>query len=186
MLSKYIRLPDHFHDLKTTLQTEFNLLKKATLKNIENLQEAVKLQQMYTTTLCSHINSIYTKLAQLDWQVQMHCLYPHPQSDVVQLNAPEYNSDIDRQTDQVLTPSIAQQSPNTEKIQEDITLDTTNTEQHTASFPDTNRPESQPPQVSDDTDYPGYQDTKQPRAEHPSDYRPQLEDIPELEDEKEN
>ena len=30
VLSKYDRLPDHFHDLKITLQTEFNLLKKAT------------------------------------------------------------------------------------------------------------------------------------------------------------
>ena len=33
---------------------------------------------------------------------------------------------------------------------------------------------------------PRYQDTKQPRAEHPSDYRSQLEDIPELEEDKEN
>ena len=38
----------------------------------------------------------------------------------------------------------------------------------------------------DDIDYPGYQDAEQPRAEHPSDYRPQLEDIPELEDDEEN
>ena len=38
----------------------------------------------------------------------------------------------------------------------------------------------------DDTDHPGYQDAEQPRAEHPSDYRPQLEDIPELEDDEEN
>ena len=167
-------------------QTKFNLLKKATLKNIENLQEAVKLQQMYTTTICSHTNSIYTKLAQFDRQVQMHCLYPNPQSDVVQLNALEYDSDINRQTDQVLTPSTAQQSPNAKNIKEDITSDATNSEQHTASFPDTDRPESQPPPVSDDTDYPGYQDTEQPRAEHPSDYRPQLEDIPELEDDEEN
>ena len=89
VLSKYDRLPDRFHDFKTTLQTNFNLLKKATSKIIENLQEAIKLQQMYTTTLCSHINSIYIKLVQLDRQVQMHCLYPHPQLDVVQLNAPE-------------------------------------------------------------------------------------------------
>ena len=28
VLSKYDRLPDHFHDLQTTLQTEFSLLKK--------------------------------------------------------------------------------------------------------------------------------------------------------------
>ena len=66
VLSKCDHLPDHFHDLKTTLQTKFNLLKKATSKNIENLQEAIQSQQAYTTTLCGHVNSIYTKLAQLD------------------------------------------------------------------------------------------------------------------------
>ena len=95
VLSKYHSLPDHFHDLKTTLQAEFDLFKKATSKNMENIQEAVQSQQAYTTALCGHINSIYTKLAQLDKQVQTHCLYPHPQSDVVQLNAPDYNLDID-------------------------------------------------------------------------------------------
>ena len=31
-----------------------------------------------------------------------------------------------------------------------------------------------------------HQDTEQPRAEHPNDYRPQLEDIPELEADEEN
>ena len=41
VLSKYDKLPDHFHDLQTTLQTPFNLLKKATLRNIENLHEAI-------------------------------------------------------------------------------------------------------------------------------------------------
>ena len=40
VISKYDRLPDHFHNLQTTLQTEFSLLKKATSKNIENLQDA--------------------------------------------------------------------------------------------------------------------------------------------------
>ena len=35
VLSKYDRLPDHFHDLQTTLQTEFNLLKKATSKTLK-------------------------------------------------------------------------------------------------------------------------------------------------------
>ena len=111
VLSKYDHLPDHFYDLKTTLQTEFNLLKKATSKIIENIQEAIQSQQAYTTALCSHINLFYTKLAQLDRQVQIHCLYPHPQLDVVQLNAPEYDLDIDRQpgpvTDiQLLNPKI--------------------------------------------------------------------------------
>ena len=63
VLSKYHKLPDHFHDLQTTLQTEFNLLKKVTSKNIENLHNIINLQQTYTTSLCSHINTIYTKLA---------------------------------------------------------------------------------------------------------------------------
>ena len=35
VLSKYDQLPDHFHDLKTTLQTEFNLLKKATPRSCQ-------------------------------------------------------------------------------------------------------------------------------------------------------
>ena len=64
--------------------------------------------------------------------------------------------------------------------------DTTNSEQHTTLSPNANRPESQPSSVLDDTDHPGYQDNEQLRAEHPSDYQPQLEDIPELEDDEEN
>ena len=72
VLSKYDKLPDHSHDLQTTLQTEFNLLKNATSKNIENLHNAINVQQTYITSLCSHINTIYTKLAQLDKQIHTH------------------------------------------------------------------------------------------------------------------
>ena len=165
------------------------------MKNIENLQEAVKLQQTNTTALCGHVSSIYIKLAQLDRQVQMHCLYPHPQLDVVPINAPEYNSDIDGQTD--LLPDIqsstvlhtartAEESPNAKNIQEDTVSDATNSEEHTASSQDTDRPESQSPPIPDNTDHLVQQDTEQPRTEHPNDYRPQLEDIPELEDDEEN
>ena len=182
VLSKYDHLPDHFHDLKTTLQAEFYLLKKATSKNIENIQEANQSQQAYTTALCGHINSLYTKLAQLNRQVQMHCLYPQPQSDVVQLNIPEYNLDIDGQPD----PGTDIQSLNAKSIKEDTMPNTSNSEQHTALSMNTNRPESQPSSVLDDTDHPGYQDNEQPRAEHPSNYQPQLEDITELEEDEEN
>ena len=99
MLSKYHNLPDHFHDLKTTLQAEFELLKTATLKNIQSINEVVESQQAYTTVLYGHINTLNTKLAQFDKQVQVHCLYPHPQSDEIQLNAPDYNPDIDGDPD---------------------------------------------------------------------------------------
>ena len=182
MLLKYHSLPDHFHDLKTTLQAEFDLLKKATLKNVQNIQEAVQSQQANTTALFGHINSLYTKLVQLDKQVQIHCLYPHPQSDVIQLNTPDYDLDIDGQLD----PVTDIQSPNAETAKEDTLPDTSKSEHHAAISPTTNKPEPQPSEVSADTDHPEYQGGKQLRAEHPSNYCPQLKDIPELETDEEN
>ena len=58
VLTKYDKLPDHFHDLQITLQTEFALLKKATSKNIEQFQDTINLQQTYITSLFSHVNTI--------------------------------------------------------------------------------------------------------------------------------
>ena len=77
---------------------------------------------------------------QLDRQVKMHCLYPHPQLNVVQLNAPDYDPDIDGQPD----PVIDIQSLNAENKTEDTMPNTANSEQHTALSMDTNRPQSQP------------------------------------------
>ena len=148
VLAKYDRLSDHFHDLQTTLQTEFNLLKKSTAKNIKNLHDAVNLQQTYTVSLCSHVNSIYTKLAQLDRQIQTHCLYPHSQSDSVQLNAPEYDSDIDGQTELLpdMQPSVSSHTKNTEEASspaknttEDPAPVTTNSEECSTLPQDSNR-----------------------------------------------
>ena len=107
------------------------------MKNIENLQEAISLQQTYTTSLCGHVNSLYPKLAQLDRQAQTHCLYPHPQSDVVQINALEYDSDLDRQTDllpdtqpsmALHTASPAEESSHAKIIEEDTAPVITNSE----------------------------------------------------------
>ena len=95
VLSKYHNLPDHFHDLKTALQMEFDLLKTATSKNIQNLQEMFQAQQAYTTVLLGHIAAIHTKPVHLDKQIQIHCIYPHQHSDAVQLNTPDYDPDID-------------------------------------------------------------------------------------------
>ena len=46
------------------------------------------------------------------------------------------------------------------------------------------RLEPQSQQVLDSTDHSVYQDTEQPREEYPNQYRPQSEDIPELEDDE--
>ena len=185
VLSKYDRLPDHFLDLETTLQTEFNLLKKATSKNIKNLHDAINLQQTYTMSLCSHINSIYTKLAQLDRQIQTHCLYPNSQSDLVQLNALEYDSDIDGQTE--LLPDIQPQaSSHAENTEEDPAPVTANSEEYSALPQDSNRLESQSQPVPDRPEHSVHQDTEQSREQYQTNHRSQLEHILELENKDKN
>ena len=129
------------------------------MKNIQNIQEAVQSQQAYTTALFGHINSLHTKLVQLDKQVQIHCLYPHPQLDVIQLNATDYDLDIDGQLD----PVTEILSPNAETAKGDTPPDISKSEHHNAISP-------QPSEVSADTDHPEYPGGEQPRAEHPSNY----------------
>ena len=182
VLSKYYNLPDHFHDVKPTLQAEFELLKTATLKNIQSINEAVESQQAYMTVLYGHINTLYTKLAHLDKQVQIHCIYPHPQSDVIQLNAPNYNPDIDGDTD----PVTDIQPLNSKSGKEDTSTGTSKSEGHNTISPITNRPEHQPSEVVPDINSNEYNNLEQQRAEHPSDYCSQLKDIPELETDEEN
>ena len=121
VLSKYHNLPDHFHDLKTTLQTEFNLLKTATSKNVQNLQETVQAQQAHTTVLLGHIAALHTKLAHLDKQI-----YSRQQSDAVQLNALHYEPDIDRDTN----PTNAIKPLNTDAAKEETVTSTTEPEDH--------------------------------------------------------
>ena len=140
MLSKYHNLPDHFHDLKTTLQTEFELLRTATSKNVQNLQEMVQAQQAYTTVLSGHIAALHTKLSHLDKQIQIHCIYPHPQLGTVQLNAPEYDPDIDGESNSV----NAVQPSNADSIKEETIIGTTEPENHTTIHSTTNRSEHQP------------------------------------------
>ena len=145
---KYHNLPDHFHNLKTTLQAEFDLLKTATLKNIQNIHEAVQSQQAYTMVLSGHINTLYTKLAHLDKQVQIHCLYPHPQSDIIQLNAPDYDPDIGGDLD----PATDIQPLNAQSDKEDTSTGTPKAEDHTTIPPIANRPQHQPSEVLPDID----------------------------------
>ena len=187
------------------MQTEFNLLKKATSKNIENLHDAIILQQTYTTSLCSHVNSIYTKLAQLDRQIQTHCLYPHSKSGSVQLNAPEYDSDIDGQTEPLpnIQPSVPTHTENTKEASshtenteealshaennaENPAQVTANSEEYSALQQNSDRLESQSQPVLNSPEHSVHQDIEQSREDYQNYHRPQSEDILELEEEDEN
>ena len=49
---------------------------------------------MYSTSLCSYVNNIYKKLVEIQWQ--LHHPNPHMNTgDVIQIEAPDFNSDID-------------------------------------------------------------------------------------------
>ena len=48
-LEKYHLLPGNLENL----QSQFGFLKKATLKNVEHLQQAISVQQNYAATICT-------------------------------------------------------------------------------------------------------------------------------------
>ena len=91
-------IPDlHFHidDFKTNIEKEFSLLKEATRKNIENFQSSLNLQQTYSTALCSHVNNIYNKLAEIQQKLP-HSNQHMNTGDVIQIEAPDFDPDIDK------------------------------------------------------------------------------------------
>ena len=86
----------HFHidNFKTNIGKEFSLLKEATCKNVENFQSSLNLQQMYATGLCSHVNNIYNKLAEIQQQLP-HSNQHMNTGDVIQIEVPDFDPDID-------------------------------------------------------------------------------------------
>ena len=101
IFSKHQNIPDeisdlhlHIDDFKGNIQKEFNFLKEATCKNIEDFQASLSSQQTYSAALGSHINNIYYKISELQQQL------PHPTQhmntgDIIQINASEFDPDID-------------------------------------------------------------------------------------------
>ena len=101
IFSKHQNIPDkisdlhlHIDDFKGNIQKDFNFLKEVTHKNIENFQASLSSQQTYLAALGSHINNIYHKISELQQQL------PHPTQhintgDIIQINAPEFDLDID-------------------------------------------------------------------------------------------
>ena len=101
IFSKHENIPDdisdlhlHIDDFKINIQKEFNFLKEATHKNVENFQTSLNLQQTYSVALGTHINNIYHKILEIQQQL------PHPTQhmntgDVIQIDTPEFDPDID-------------------------------------------------------------------------------------------
>ena len=96
-------------------------------QNVQNIQTSLGIQQTYASTLCTHINNIYNKLSELQKHIQHHCMYPH-QTDTVQINALEYDPDID-----------VDNQPNTDKRHVTVSVQgTLNTSQESSVLEDDN------------------------------------------------
>ena len=95
----------HFHtdNFKSNIEKEFAFLKEATHKNMENFQSSLNLQQTYSTALCSHVNNIYNKLAEIQQQLP-HSNQHMNTGDVIQIEVPDFDPNID----EVLPISTAQ------------------------------------------------------------------------------
>ena len=98
---KHKNIPDdisnlhlHIDDFKTNIEKEFNFLKEATCKNVENFQTSLNLQQTYSVALCSHVNNIYHKILEVQRQLS-HSIQHINTGDVIQIDVPDFDPDID-------------------------------------------------------------------------------------------
>ena len=107
--------------------------------------------------LSGHIHTLYTKLVHLDRQIQIHCIYPHQQSDVIQLNAPDYNPDIDGDPD----PVTDVQPLNAKTSTEATSTGNSKSEDHTTIPSITNRTEHQSSEAVPDIDSNEHDNIKQ-------------------------
>ena len=194
---KHHNIPDnledlhlHFDDFKTSLETDFRHLKEATSHNIQNIQTSLSVQQTYSSSLCSHVNNIYSKLLELQKQIQHHHMYMN-QGDTVQIEVPRFDPDIDRDSplsidekpDKVPVQGTLPTIPEVSEPEDDNGLALgTNTDQ--PAYQETNWPDTPPiqiPRVSSSTTQPTEQGHNRRQAQHYT----ENSEIPELEENSE-
>ena len=97
---KHENIPDdiydlhlHIDDFKANIEKEFNFLKEVTRKNVKNFQTSLNLQQIYSAALCSHINNIYHKILEIQWQLP-HSTQHMNTGNVIQIDVPDFDTDI--------------------------------------------------------------------------------------------
>ena len=90
-LEKYHLVPDSLENL----QSQFSFLKEATSKNVENLEQAITVQQMYTLNLCTYIYNILHLIIKLEDAILRLEQKFTTEQDTIQINALDFNPDID-------------------------------------------------------------------------------------------
>ena len=91
-MEKYHLLPDNLENL----QSQFGFLKQATSKNIKHLQQAINVQQTYSANLCTYINNILPRITKVEETILQLQQKITMEQDTVQINALDFDPDIDR------------------------------------------------------------------------------------------
>ena len=91
VLEKYHLVPDSLENL----QSQFNFLKEVTSRNVQNLQQAITVQQTYTANLCTFINNILPRITKLEDAIHKFGQKLTTEQDTIQINALDFNLDID-------------------------------------------------------------------------------------------
>ena len=126
----------HFDDFKNSIEKDFKFLTEATSRNIENFQTSLNLQQTYSSSLCSHVNNIYNKLAELQRQIQHRDLHMNL-GDTIQIEAPDFDPDIDdvssppidKVSNKLLTQGMALPTPRATEPEIECTIPATSIQQ---------------------------------------------------------
>ena len=161
-------------------------MKEATSRNVENFQTSLNLQQTYSSSLCSHVNNIYNKLAELQRQIQHRDPYMNS-GDTIQIEAPDFDPDIDDvsspTTDEIpnklLTQGTASPTPKTNKPEIECSTPATSTQKIATQDPDW--PDAIPVEIPSQIDQPEDQGIDRHQTQHNSDRA----EIPDLEENSE-
>ena len=90
VLEKYYLVPDSLENLKS----QFSFLKGATSRNVENLQQAITVQQTYTANLCPYINNILPHITKLEDAILKLEQKLTTEQDTIQIKTPDFDPDI--------------------------------------------------------------------------------------------
>ena len=91
VLEKYHLVPDSLENL----QSQFHFLKEATSRNVENLQQAITVQQTNTANLYTYINNILPFITKLEDTILKFEQKLTMEQDTIQINALDFDPDID-------------------------------------------------------------------------------------------
>ena len=186
IFQKHQTILEDLQDLHFHFEKDFKFLKEATSRNVKNFQTSLNLQQTYSSSLCLHVNNIYSKLSELQRQIQNHHTHMN-QGDTVQIEAPDFDPDIDgvsspsmdEISNKLLIQGTSSPAPEITKPENECSTPATSIQQLTSQ--DTDWLDTIPVQIPSSIDQPEDQGIDRHQTQHNS----ERFEIPDLEENSE-